>query len=316
MSTPLFAPLALPARHAASVIRMIRANLTASIGFVVLLLIVAAAIAAPLLAPTELYQRVGERFAAPSASHPLGLDDGGQDIRTLLLYSTRVTLLVGFGATLLAVTIGGLIGVLAGYVGGRADGALMRFTDLFLVIPEVPLMMIIAAVWGAGVGKLILVIGIILWTWTARVVRAQAKSTRERLYVKRARALGAGHWHTVTRHLLPQLAPLLVVSGVLAFAVAVFDETALSFLGLGDPSKPSLGRMIALASSAGAVSNGAWWAILYPGLVVTAIILSLTMLGTALEDALNPRLRVSHLSRQHFRVIPSRRHPVLPEETR
>lgn len=269
--------------------------------------IIIAATFAHWIAPSDLGQRVGGRFDPPSMAHPLGLDDAGQDVVTLLLYSTRVSLIVGFGATLLAVTLGGLIGIVAGYGGRRSEGILMRFTDFFLVIPEVPLMMIIAAVWGAGVNKMVLVIGVILWTWTARVIRAQTKSIKERVYVKRARSLGASHWHTVTRHVLPQLAPLLVVNAVLAFAVAVFDETALSFLGLGDPSKPSLGRMIALASSSGAVSNHAWWAIFYPGLVVTMIILSLTMMGTALEDALNPRLRVSHLSRQHFRVLPSAR---------
>lgn len=286
---------------------LVAGNLAATVGFLLMAAITLAAIFAPLVAPTELYERVGDRFEPPSAAHPLGLDDAGQDIVTLLLYSTRVSLIVGFGATLLALLLGGVIGVVAGYGGGRSEGALMRFTDFFLVIPEVPLMMIIAAVWGAGVGKMVIVIGVILWTWTARVIRAQAKSIKERVYVKRARSLGAGHWHTVTRHVLPQLAPLLVVSAVLAFAVAVFDETALSFLGLGDPSQPSLGRMIALASGSGAVSNGAWWAIFYPGLVVTVIILSLTMMGTALEDALNPRLRVSHLSRRHFSMLPSPR---------
>lgn len=286
---------------------LISGNLSAKVGFVLILVIIGAAIFAPRIAPSDMGERVGGRFDAPSMAHPLGLDDAGQDVVTLLLYSTRVSLIVGFGATLIAVTIGGLIGIVAGYGGRRSDGILMRFTDFFLVIPEVPLMMIIAAVWGAGVGKMVLVIGVILWTWTARVIRAQTKSIKERVYVKRARSLGASHWHTVSRHVLPQLAPLLVVNAVLAFAVAVFDETALSFLGLGDPSKPSLGRMIALASSSGAVSNHAWWAIFYPGLVVTMIILSLTMMGTALEDALNPRLRVSHLSRQHFRVLPSTR---------
>jgi len=291
-------------RGGRSLLGVIRNNPAAAVGLVVLLLIIVAAVAAPLLAPTDLYQAVGPRFGPPSGAHPLGLDDGGQDMVTLLLYSTRNTLIVGFGATLIAIVIGGLVGVIAGYSGGRTDGFLMRVTDFFLVIPEVPLMMIIAAVWGAGLGKLIVVIGIILWTWTARVIRSQAKSVRERMYVKRSWAQGASHWHTVTRHVLPQLTSLLVVNAVLIFAVAVFDETALSFLGLGDPTKPSLGRMISLASSAGAVSNNAWWAILYPGLIVTAIILSLTMMGTALEDALNPRLRVSHLSRHHFRVLP------------
>lgn len=280
----------------------IRGNASALVGLVIFSAIVLSAVFAPVLAPTELGEKVGPRFGPPSGSWPLGLDDAGQNMVTLLLYSTRTTLVVGFGATLLAMLIGTVVGITAGYVGRRTDGALMRFTDFFLVIPEVPLMMIIAAVWGAGTGKLILVIGIILWTWTARVIRAQTKSVRERVYVKRARSLGASDWHTVTRHVFPQVAPLLVVNTVLTFAVAVFDETALSFLGLGDPNRPSLGRMIELASKANAVTNQAWWAIFWPGVVVTLIILSLTLMGTALENALNPRLRVSHLSRKHFRL--------------
>jgi peptide/nickel transport system permease protein len=280
----------------------LRGNTSAVIGLVMFTAIVLAAVFAPVLAPTDLYEKVGSRFDPPSASHVLGLDDAGQDMITLLLYSTRVTLIVGLGATAIAIVLGAVVGIVAGYVGGRTDGGLMRFTDFFLVIPEVPLMMIIAAVWGQGIDKMVLVIGLILWTWTARVIRAQTKSVRERVYVKRARSLGASNWHTVTRHVLPQVAPLLVVNTVLTFAVAVFDETALSFLGLGDPNKPSLGRMIELASKANAVSNNAWWAIFWPGVLVTLIILSLTLMGTALENSLNPRLRVSHLSRRHFRL--------------
>lgn len=309
VSVPVVGDMASGRRHV--VRRIFTSNLAATVGLVVLTLITLAAVFAPVVAPTELGERVGDRFDPPSPQHPLGLDDAGQDMVTLLLYSTRVSLIVGFGATVVAVGLGGVVGVVAGYGGRRTDGVLMRMTDFFLVIPEVPLMMIIAAVWGAGTGKMVIVIGVILWTWTARVVRAQTKSIKERVYVKRSLALGATHLHTVTRHVLPQLGPLFVVCAVLAFAVAVFDETALSFLGLGDPSAPSLGRMIALASSAGAVSNYAWWAIFYPGVVVTIIILSLTLMGTALEDALNPRLRVSHLSRQHFRVLPARRAGVL-----
>lgn len=280
----------------------IRGNVSALVGLVMFAAITLAAIFAPLLAPTALGEQVGGRFGAPSGAWPLGLDDAGQNMITLLLYSTRTTLVVGLGATAVAMIIGTIVGIVAGYVGRRTDGALMRFTDFFLVIPEVPLMMIIAAVWGPGIVKLILVIGLILWTWTARVIRAQTKSVRERVYVKRAKSLGASDWHTVTRHVFPQVAPLLVVNTVLTFAVAVFDETALSFLGLGDPNRPSLGRMIELASKANAVTNQAWWAIFYPGVVVTLIILSLTLMGTALENALNPRLRVSHLSRKHFRL--------------
>jgi peptide/nickel transport system permease protein len=287
--------------------RTLRANPAAAVGLVLFLLIVFAAVFGPLIAPTELHERVGDPFGRPSATHWLGLDDGGEDMRTLLLYATRTSLIVGLAATAVAMTLGLTLGVLAGYAGGRTDSVIGRIVDFFLVIPEVPLMMVIAAVWGAGMWKMVIVIGIVLWTWTARVMRAQTKSIRERVYVRRARALGATHWHTVTRHVVPQLAPLIVVNTVLTVAVAIFDETALSFLGLGDPSRVSLGQLIDIAAERNAASVGAWWAIVYPGAVVTLLILSLTLMGTALEDSLNPRLRVSHLSRRHFTLLPNRR---------
>src|SRR5213075_3511379 len=129
-----------------------------------------------------------------------------------------------------------------GYYGGRTDTVLMRITDYFLVIPDVPLMIVVAAIWGPSLFHIVVVIGILLWASTARILRAQVKSVRERVYVKRSRALGAGHARIVARHVLPQVAPLLIANTVLTIAVAIFDETALSFLGLGDPSTTSLGR--------------------------------------------------------------------------
>lgn len=284
----------------------IRANPSAFVGFVLFSLIVIAAVFGPLLAPTDLHARVGDPFDPPTSSAWLGLDDGGEDMRTLILYGTRTSLIVGLAATALSMTLGLTFGVLAGYVGGRTDTVIGRVVDFFLVIPEVPLMMVIAAVWGSGLWKMVTVIGIVLWTWTARVMRAQTKSIRERVYVRRSQALGASHWHTVSRHVIPQLAPLIVVNTVLTVAVAIFDETALSFLGLGDPSRVSLGQLIDMAAERNAASVGAWWAIVFPGAMVTLIILSLTLMGTALEDALNPRLRVSHLSRRHFTLMPNR----------
>src|SRR5207244_527017 len=214
------------------------------------------------------------------------------------------SLVVGFAATLVSMLIGGTIGVLAGYFGGKTDVVLMRITDYFLVIPDVPLMIVVAAIWGPSLFHIVIVIGILLWTSTARVIRAQVKSVRERVYVKRARALGAGHTRIVLRHVLPQVAPLLIANTVLTVAVAIFDETALSFLGLGDPTRISLGKMIENAFRAAAISDGAWWAIVPPGALVTILILSCSLLGQAMEDALNPRLRVAHLSPRRFRFLP------------
>ena len=287
-----------------SVLWTLRRQRAAMAGAAFLIGVTPMAIFAPWIAPYGLHEQVGPVFGAPSWKHLLGLDDGGIDMVTLLIWGTRTSLIVGFAATFVSMVIGGTIGVVAGYYGGHTDNVLMRITDYFLVIPDVPLMIVVAAIWGPSLFHIIIVIGILLWTSTARVIRAQVKSVRERVYVKRARALGAGHTRIVVRHVLPQVAPLLVASTVLTIAVAIFDETALSFLGLGDPSTISLGRMIENAFERAAISTGAWWAIVPPGVVVTLLILACSLVGGALEDALNPRLRVAHLSARSFRLRP------------
>jgi peptide/nickel transport system permease protein len=180
----------------------------------------------------------------------------------------------------------------------------MRITDYFLVIPDIPLMIIVAAIWGRSLRNIILIIGAIYWTSTARVVRAQVKSIRERGYIRRTRVIGASNTRLIMRHVLPQVAPLLVATAVLMVAYAIFAETAIAFLGLGDPSAVSWGLLIENAFSRDAVTVGAWWAIVPPGLAVAVVVVSLTMLGTAIEDALNPRLRVSHVSVRRFRLRP------------
>ena len=282
----------------------VRRRPSAAVGAATLLLVMIAAVLAPVLAPYDLHEQVGPVFGHPSWSHPLGLDDGGIDMVTLLMWGARISLVVGFAATFVSMVIGGTIGVAAGYFGGKVDTVLMRITDYFLVIPDVPLMIIVAAIWGPSLFHIVIVIGILLWTSTARVIRAQVKSVRERVYVKRARSLGASHARVVFRHVLPQVAPLLIANTVLTIAVAIFDETALSFLGLGDPSRISLGKVIENAFQRAAISTGAWWAIVPPGALVAVIILGCSLLGGTIEDALNPRLRVAHLSARSFRLRP------------
>jgi peptide/nickel transport system permease protein len=284
--------------------RAIKRRPSAIIGLVMLSVIVLTGLLAPWVAPYGLHEQVGQPFAPPSPSHPLGLDDGGIDMVTLLMWGTRVSLVVGFAATAVSILIGGSVGLTAGYFGGKVDTVLMRITDYFIVIPDVPLMIVVAAIWGPSIGHIIIVIGILLWTGTARVLRAQVKSVRERVYVKRSRALGASHMRIVARHVLPQVAPLLIANTVLTVAVAIFDETALAFLGLGDPTRVSLGKVIENAFERAAISSGAWWAIVPPGIVVALIILSCSLIGGALEDALNPRLRVAHIGARTFRLRP------------
>jgi peptide/nickel transport system permease protein len=281
---------------------VIKERPSAAVGAVVLSLIILVAVLAPWIAPYPLRQRVGPVFGPPSPKHWLGLDDGGIDMVTLLMWGARISLIVGFAATLVSILIGGAVGIAAGYFGTRTDNVLMRITDYFVAIPDVPLMIVVAAVWGPSLSHIIIVIGVLLWASTARIIRAQVKSVRERVYVKRARSLGAGHLRIIVRHVLPQITPLLIANTVLTVAVAIFDETALAFLGLGDPSRISLGRVIENAFERTAISSGAWWAIIPPGVLVALIILACTLLGQAVEDSLNPRLKVAHLSARGFRV--------------
>jgi peptide/nickel transport system permease protein len=288
----------------AQLLHKVRRQRGAVIGATILVVVILTAVLAPWIAPYDIHTQVGPPFGPPSWSHPLGLDDGGIDMLSLVMWGMRISLVVGFAATFVSMVIGGSIGLVSGYFGGKTDTILMRITDYFLVIPDVPLMIVVAAIWGPSLFHIIIVIGILLWTGTARVIRAQVLSVRERAYVKRTRALGAGHFRIVARHVLPQVAPLLIANTVLTIAVAVFDETALSFLGLSDPSRISLGKLIANAFERAAISAGAWWAIVWPGVLVAIIILACSLLGGAVEDALNPRLRVAHLSARTFRLRP------------
>jgi peptide/nickel transport system permease protein len=295
------APTAIADRRGA-LRRLVFGERQAIVGVVVLALFVAVAVAAPLISPYSPTGKVGRVYAPPSSEHLLGLDDGGIDMLTLLIWGTRVSLLVGFAASLMAMLIGGTIGILSGYVGGRTDNVLMRITDYFLVIPDVPLMIVAAAIWGQSLFNIVVIIAVIYWTSTARLIRAQVKSVREQVYVKRARALGAGNIRLILRHVLPQVTPLLVANTVLTVAAAIFAETYIAFLGLGDPTQISWGKLIQNSLTGGAIFNDAWWAIVPPGVCVTVVILACTMVGQSMEDALNPRLRVGHLSVHRFRL--------------
>jgi peptide/nickel transport system permease protein len=276
-------------------------------GLTVLVLFVLIAVLSPLLAPDPKAQ-VGAVFEAPSGAHPLGTDGGGADMAKLLIAGARVSLIVGFAAAVVSALIGGSIGLLSGFFGGKVDTILMRFTDYVIVIPDVPLMIVAAALFGRSLTNIILIIGVIYWTTTARLIRSQVKSVRERVYVKRSRALGAGNMRLISKHVLPQVAPLLIANTVLLVAYAIFAETFITFLGLGDPSLISWGRLIENAFTDDALLNEAWWAIVPPGVCVACVVLACTMVGQATEDSLNPRLSVGHLSVRRFglRAVPRR----------
>jgi peptide/nickel transport system permease protein len=263
-------------------------------GLLILAFFVLVAVFAPVLADEQGLNPVfatGPVLSPPSAEYPLGTDDLGRSVLTLTIWGSRISLLVGLFATLLSVLIGATVGIAAGYYGGWKESGLMRVTDWFLVIPFLPLAIVLASILGRSLFNIILVIGITSWAGTARLVRAQALSVKERPYVERARALGSGNWHMMTRHILPNVFPLIFANTILIVAVAILSETTLSFLGLGDPLHISWGTMLEFALSGGAVAYGAWWWFLPPGICIVLVVLAFTMCGYALDEVLNPRLR-------------------------
>jgi peptide/nickel transport system permease protein len=277
-------------------------------GLVILGLVLLTALIGPLFIHGDVQAKVGPVFAPPSSRFWLGTDGGGSDMVGLLVVGARVSLLVGFASAAVSVLIGGTVGLLSGFLGGKTDVVLMRITDYMLVLPDIPLMIVVAALFGRSLTNIVLIIGAIYWTSTARLLRSQVKSIRERVYVQRARALGAGNTRLLFRHVLPQVTPLLVANTVLFVAYAIFAETFITFLGLGDPSTVSWGRLIENAFTDDAILNNAWWAIVPPGVAVVVVVVACTMVGQALEDAFNPRLRSGHLSTRRFRLrpVPSR----------
>jgi peptide/nickel transport system permease protein len=289
-----------PSSGGNEIVRVLKERRSALAGLVIVGFFVAMAVFGPALAPYSWTQQSGPVYAPPSSEHWLGTDDSGVDVLSEMLYGGRTSLIVGFAAAFVAMIVGGGIGIVAGYTGGGTDNALMRTTDYFLVIPDLVLMIVVATVFGPSLSHVILVIGLLLWTSTARIVRSQVKSIRERVYVRRARSLGASHGRIVTQHILPQVAPLLIATTVLTIAYAIFDESALAFLGVGVPGV-SWGTMLERAFERTAMTQGAWWAFVPPGLAIGFVVIGCYLMGQAIEDALNPRLRVAHLSIKNWR---------------
>jgi peptide/nickel transport system permease protein len=270
------------------------------IGLAMLSVAIAVAVFAPVLAPYDPNETVrvtiDNIYAPPSPEHPLGTDDAGKDVLTNLIYGARVSLTVGFFASFITLFIGGTIGIIAGFYGGRIENALMRLTDILLVIPDLPLMIILIALLGRKLWVIIVVVGILSWTGTARVVRSQTLSVKERKFVQRARAIGAGNLYIVRRHIFPLVFPLMVVNAVLVISGIILYEATLAFLGLGDPTRLSWGQMLQFAFTRGAMSAGAWWALVPPGIAIAWVALGLILLGNGLERVFNPRLELHHLS--------------------
>ena len=271
-----------------------RSHRSGLFGLALLTFFILVALLAPLLADSEgleVTKATGGVLEAPGGGFLLGTDENGRSIVTLLIWGSRISLFVGLLATLISMVIGTLVGLTSGFFEGWPARLLYRVTEWFLVIPFVPLAIVLATVLGRSLINIVIVIGLTGWASTAMLIRSQTLSIRERPYVERARILGAGRWHQMTRHVLPNVMPMVFANTTLTVALAILAETTLSFLGLGDPTRVSWGTMLDAAFSVGAMTTGAWWYIIPPGVCVVLVVLAFTLVGQALEEVFNPRLR-------------------------
>jgi peptide/nickel transport system permease protein len=244
-----------------------------------------------LLAPQDPYASSTDVLEPPSSAHLLGTTEQGSDVFSQLLVGARVSILVGFSAAVISAVLGAAVGLIGAFYGGWVDKVFDSFENWFLVIPQLPLMIVLARLLDPSLGVLIFVIGITSWAGTGRIVRSQVLTLKERAFVERARALGATNGHIIRRHILPNALPLIFANTVLIVAVAILAEAGLAFLGLGDPTSISWGTMLENGFNAAAPSAGAWWYIVPPGLCITVLVFAIGLLGYVWEQHINPRLQ-------------------------
>lgn len=260
-------------------------------GVIILSFFAFVALFAPILAPYDPYERVGTPFSAPGGKHLLGTNDLGQDIFSELVFGSRVSITLGILTAAIAVSIGCIVGVLAGYFRGKVEELLMRFTDLILVIPFLPLIIVVAAYLGAGFLNLIIVMGFVTWPATARVIRSQVIKAVRKEYIIALQALGASTPYILRKHIIWEIMPFLIYRFMLTASYAILIEASLSFLGLGTPLSKSWGTILYYAQVRNAILTDAWlWWIIPPGLCIALLSVSFLLLGFYVEARINPRL--------------------------
>ncbi|MFI6321171.1 ABC transporter permease [Nonomuraea sp. NPDC050556] len=264
------------------------------VGALILLVAVVIALVTPFVVDASIMDVTkavtSDQFHPPSATYPLGTDESGRSILSMVMWGSRISLLVGFLSALLSMVIGTVVGIAAGHFRGWASAVLMRITDWFLVLPSLVLALVLSSILGGSTMTIVVAIGVTSWASTARLIRSQTLAVEARPYIERSKALGAGHWHVMTKHILPNVAPLVLANTTLAVASAIVTESTLAFLGASSGSV-SWGSLLRGSYDWGAVNQGAWWYILTPGLCIVAVVLAFTLCGRALEVVLNPRLR-------------------------
>jgi peptide/nickel transport system permease protein len=266
-------------------------------GLIVICILVLCAVFAPLIAPYDPYD-VTQRAAkglSPSWAHLLGTTiTTGQDIFSMLIYGTRVSLVIGIVTGISVAFVGAIMGILAGYIGGVVDSVIMRVVDVLLVIPTLPLIIVLTNIFGKTYVMIILIFVAFGWTGLCRVIRSLVLVLKNANYVKAAELAGAGRWHIMIRHILPGVSHLLIMSTALSCAGIMVAEAGLSFLGLGDPTAISWGKMLAEAQTGGALLFGHWWWIIAPGIGIFLSVFAFMRIGLVLEEVFNPRMKQSN----------------------
>jgi peptide/nickel transport system permease protein len=265
-------------------------------GALVLIIFTLVALAAPLIAPFDPHeiQRMPDHSVAqllgPSSRYCLGTTYYGRDVLSQLIYGTRVAMIVGLVSAFFITAIGTNIGLVAGFFGGRIDAILMRFTDVVFGIPFLPFSVVLVALLRPSLSNIILTISCLLWRTTARVIRAQVLSLRERPFVKAVRVAGAGNFRIMYVHILPNVLPMSMLYIALGIGWAVLAEASLSFLGFGDPNMLSWGEILYEAYLTGSFRSS-WWVVTPPGVCIALLVASAFMIGREAEILVNPRLR-------------------------
>jgi len=272
--------------------RHFRKNKLAMAGLLVMVLLYVVTLVTPLISPFDPAAQgdiVTTRNLGPSWEHLMGTDKFGRDVFSRVLYGSRISRVIGFIAVGISITLGTLVGALAGYFGGWVDTVLMRFTDMMLSFPRLVLLIVVIALFSPSIWLVVAVLGLTGWMGTARLVRGEVLSLREREFVQAARALGMGDWRIIFRHVIPNTMAPVIVSATLGIGQTILTEASLSFLGLGvQPPTPSWGNMVADGRDA---LIDAWWIATFPGIAIVITVIAFNLLGDGLRDALDPRLR-------------------------
>ena len=272
-------------------LRRLTRNHRLVVGIAILGVFVGMAVFAPYLTPYPPHKVVGPPYGPPTLKDWFGTDDLGADVMSQIIYGARVSLTVGFTVALVATLLGSAVGLVSGFYRGAADEGLMRITDVFLILPSLPLAIILAAYLGPSETTIIEVLAVTAWPLVARVVRSQTLSLRERPFTDAARVIGASNTRIMFRVIIPNLLTLIAANAVLTITAAVVGEAGLDFIGLGNPSVVSWGTMLYWAENTSALLNGAWWWVLAPGLCISLVGLGAVLISVSLEDLFNPRLR-------------------------